>query len=1003
MLKAAKPEKIHEKKYQKSILLNIFMFFLLGLAVTVSRWVSIAIFSNKVGAESLSNIYFIKSIGYFFIALFVVHGLSKYRVLSFIRFIFLACFVVLFCDGFLFFNPSLFPIKYAAGFLIITVMLVGSIVEMLMWICAAQFFSSQHAKKVYAYLGVANAGGILLGSMLMYLFSSKVDTSFYIFICAVCMIASYFLVMFLQKKCWHANYQEDVPVKLKKFLQFIIKSSDWLKIMFITIMLFCFYYIADFQLAVVGEHTYKNLSELTQFFGLFQIFNSTVMLSLSYFFVFIISRLGVWNAWMFSFLSMAFAFCILGITGEKIYSAAISRIVVELFSALGFILIGIVCKNAKQKYQVSLMTFFDFVPVCMGTLLASFFGYLLKINIFSFNFLAFLVAAVAFSIFLWGGLTKRIYVSILKEGITDEQSQFLKDTIQEDIVNVGSIASFQNALSKWDSNTKKMKTLSLEIPMKIENVESLKLFLNILEGLQDKDFEIRIKGLKALTRFKNVREITPFIVKCFEDSDPFVLGQAILTLYEFDPQLTYQKADNVINALMNAQLWPYRVLAFEIIHLLKIKRYSLDLSIAMNDLEDKIRRAAYKAYGSLFEMGDENALLELKSHMGEQNNEAAKELINTILLLVGDKIDLFTDSILAKDPFLWKNTVELIVKLRARKEYELMVFSGINKLHHAYENLQAISILLKEPENYYINALLQHLSLQNAIIINGIILILTKDAFDQHVVDSIGKEVRSIVPDVKSTALELIENIGDPRLSKHFISYFAIESDEERISYAKKTWHIKVDNIQDIFSELLVEDNEWIKACVVYLIGLSQNAYFIKTLENMIHHERSLFVVENAKKALMKIRKVYTASSNEEHIDFMDLVVFLKSTVLFGEIHLNKLGAIAKFLEQKYYKPGSIIIEEGKKTNGMYILYKGSANIKHLNAEITAPTVVGIQSMLENIPSTECIEAKTKVTALFVSKKVYQNIVILHPEVGFGLLHEVCADLRRYQDKLDKM
>lgn len=1002
MLKAAKPEKFFEKKHQKSVFLNILIFFLLGLAVTISRWVSIAIFSNEVGAESLSNIYLIKSIGYFFIALFIVHGLSKYRVLSFIRFIFLSCFIVLFFDGFLLINSLSLPIKYTSGLLVVTVMWVGSISEMLMWICAAQFFSSQHAKRVYAYLGGANAVGIFSGSILMYQFSMKVDMSLYIFLSAICMMMSYFLVVFLQEKCWHANYQDDAPVKLEKFLQFIIKSSDWLKIMFITIMLFCFYYVSDFQLAVVGEHTYKNISELTQFFGLFQICNSIAMVIFAYFFIFIISKLGVWSAWMLSFLSMAFAFGMLGMAGEKIYASAISRILVEIFSALGFILIGIVCKNAKQKYQVSLMTFFDFVPVCVGTLLASFFGYLLKFEFFSFSFLAFLVSSIAFFVFIWGTLTKKTYLSILKEGIADEQYQFLKGSTQGETINASSIESLQSALSKWESGSKKLRTLSFEIPMKIENVESLKLFLNILEGLHDKDSDMRVQGLRALMRFKSVHEITPFITKCFEDSDPFVLGQAIITLYEFDPHLTYRHADDVIKTLLNAQSWPYQVLAFEIIFLLKIKKYSLDLSIAMNDLEDKIRKAAYKAYGSLFEAGDEKALLELKSHMGEQNNEAAKELINAILLLVGNKADLFTDAILAKDPFLWKNTVELIIKLRLHEEYDLMVFSGINKLHHAYENLQTISILLKEPESYYVNALLQHLSLQNAVIINGIILILTKDAFDQHVVDSIGKEVRSIIPDVKSTALELIENIGDPRLSKHFISYFTLESDEERIDYARKTWHIKVDNIQDTFSDLLMEDNEWIKACVVYLIGLSQNAYFIGELEKIIRDDRSLLVVENAKKALMKIRKEYDMSSNEDQIDFMDMVVFLKSTVLFGEIHLNKLALIAKFLEQKHYNPDITIIEEGQKVNGIYVLYKGEAVIENLGVEIKPPTVVGVQWMIEDSPSKEWILAKTKVTALFISKKVYQNIVTLHPEVAIGLLNELCFNLRRYQEKLDK-
>lgn len=1000
MLTAVKLKKFYGSMYQKSIALNLFLFFLIGIVVIISRWTSIAVFSNRVGAESLSAIYAIEAIAYFFIAFSIIYGLSKYRVLTFIRVLFFICFLVLFFDSLLF----LFLIQqdYFVSVLIITVMWVCSIIEMLMWICAAQFFSSQHAKKIYAYLGGAYALGLLAGSIFLDRFSLKIDPLWYIFSGSVCMLVTCFLVYVLQKKCWHSSYKDDDAVAdLDNFFKFILKSSDWLKMIFIAVMLYCLYYISDLQLAVVGDHTYRNVSELTKFFGFFQIINSTVMIIVSYFFIVVISKLGVWNACMLSFFFMAFAFQILGIIGENIYVASLSKILVELFFGLALISIGIVCKNVKQKYQISLITFFDFMPVCLGTLLAGGLGYLLKDKIFSFNFLSLLLAVLSFSIFLWGALTKKTYLTILKEGVEDEQYQLSKGNKQEESIDVRSIDSLQNALARWDHGSQKLKTLSLEVPMKIENVESLKLFLNILEGLQDKDPIIRVKGLVALTKFKSVHGITPFIIKCFDDSDPFVLGQAILTLYEFDPDLTYKNADSVIKTLLNTQSWPYQVLAFEIIHLLKMKKYVFEIAIAMNDLEDKVRKAAYKAYGNLFEIGDENALIELKNNMREQNNEAAKELINAALKIVGDKIDLFTDSILAGDPFLWKNTIELMIRSN-HKEDELIIFSGINKLHHVYENLQAIAILLTQPENYYINALLQHLFLQNVVIINGIILILTKDAFDQHIVDAIGKEIRSIVPDVRATALELIENIGDPRLSKHFISYFTLDSDEERIEYGKKVWHIKKNNIQDIFSELLVEDNEWIKACVVHLIGTMQDPYFEKTLEKIIKNDRSLLVIENAKKALMNIHKERDMSNREEKIDFMDMVVFLKSTVLFGEIHLNKLGLIAKFIEQKYYKPEAVIIEEGKKVNGIYILYKGTAVIENLGVEIKNPTVIGGQWMIEDSLSKEWIVAKTEVIALFVSKKVYQNMVTLHPEIAIGLLNELCFNLRRYQEKLEK-
>lgn len=143
--------------------------------------------------------------------------------------------------------------------------------------------------------------------------------------------------------------------------------------------------------------------------------------------------------------------------------------------------------------------------------------------------------------------------------------------------------------------------------------------------------------------------------------------------------------------------------------------------------------------------------------------------------------------------------------------------------------------------------------------------------------------------------------------------------------------------------------------------------------------------------------------NDKEQIDFMDLVVFLKSTALFGEIDLNKLGLIAKFVEQKKYIPESVILEEGQKVNGISILYKGVAIIENIGVEITSPTVIGGQWMIEDSLSKEWIVAKTKVIVLFISKKVYQNIIALHPQVAIGLLNELCLNLKRYQEEFSRL
>jgi HEAT repeat protein len=995
-------KQLNMSKIRSSLSLNMLLFFFLGMAATVGRWASIALFSTEVGAKSLSDIYAIDSVVYFFIALYIIDALSRHAVLNFIRWVLFVCFVITSLDGILLMSSMS---TYLVSFIvIISVTGIISAVEMIMWVCAAQFFSSQHAKRVYAYLMGANAIGGLIGSIELSLFSEHATTVSFISIMAMCLLICSFIVLLLEKNYWHINFEDDsAQIKFKEVVKHLSQSPNWLKLMGVAIMLLCLFYVSDFQLIVAAQHTYSNINALTNFFGLFEIVCSLCTIAFAFFIGLIIPKIGVWTTCALALFFVAVSFFVIAIAGEKILLVSFSRILAQLFWGLGSIAIGIICKNAKKEYQVSIISLFDFLPVCIGTMLASLFAYLLKFNVLSFEYFSLLMGSIAFCIFIWVSFSKKVYIEILQEGIEGEKSKIYSNYERGNEIEKRSSDMLYETVGKWDFRLKKLRNLSLEFSMELKDKESLKLFLNILEGLNEDDPEVRVKALVSLIKFKELPGIIPFITASFEDDNPFVIGQALLTLYEFDSSLAYDRADSILQTLLSTRTWPYEVLAYEIIAKLKLKKYIGILNEAIDEPEDKVRQAIYSAYAELCEVDDEKTLILLRDHLGEQNSKAASVLVNTIIKLVDQKKHLFENLIFSNEPYLWKNAVELVVKLNLKNEKEFLIFSAVNKLHCVYENLQSIEVLLNHLEHRYTNVLAQHLYSQNCVILKVIIYIITNNSDYEDIVDVIFKEIRSPKPDVKATALELIENLGDPRITNHLVTYFSQELDSERILYAKKTWHLEDCKIEDTLKAMLLEDNEWIKACTIYVIGFLGNADFIPLLQDIVQNSKIVLLVENAKKAINKICNEDDMPQHKHEIEMMDMVVFLKGTSMFSDVHLTKIAIIAKFMEQHFYRPNDVVIQKGKPVNGIYIIYEGIVKIQELNMELTNPSVIGAQWMIEEVPSKEEILAKTDVYILSIPKRVYKNVITLHPEVAIGLLSELCSSLRRYQERIDNV
>jgi hypothetical protein len=961
-----------------------------------------AVYSQKVGPQSLSYIYTINSFIHFILATLITVWFSKYSVLKIIKWIVLACAGVLVLDSLLIASPYLKESSTSVvTFLIITAYRVNSILQMITWMLAAQFFSGLHAKKAYPILITVSAAGGLGGNAIMGYFSNTVPLVYFMLFCATCLCVGFVIVSILQSRFWHINYERSEVINIPKTLKFIFTNRSWIILLVIISSVHCFSNVSALEFIYSVNKKYSSYENMASYFGYFGIVSSICVIGFGFVTSRIIVQLGIWNTISLTLLIIMFGFLILVFSNNQIYLDSFSRVINILFSQMALMASSVLCKYAKLKYQNQVIAIFSFLPNSIGTLAAGQVSLLLKMNVLSFSEFSLLMAFIVLGVLLWTKYSEGTYTQILKGGVEDDLFVKLRAENQLSITDSMSTKSVYDSFAEERTQNRSLsENVAYEINAKITDVSIVKVILRTLEGLHNDNPKIRKKALTALNSYLFLGDtITPWLLSPIKDDDIEIAGEALIMLYKFEPELSLAKAVDIIKRLIESNYWSHHVLALKIIQTLSLKEYTDAVKYAMESEEELIREQAYLAYASLSKEDNDQDIMVLKNHLNEQSQRASGALIKALQLIVINKKSIFFELVFSADLFVWRNTTRLLLKWGCESEYESIIHSAINKIHMVYENLELIDFILSYSTGYYANILVEHFKVRIDVILQEVIYIIAYEARDEGIVDSLYTEIRNDNPNVKATALELLDTLGNKDLTKHLVSYFMLKSNADRIEYAKSVWHIESSSSHKAFAMLLMESNRWIKICTLYIIALIRDPYFSKIISLLITKEKDEFVKSCAEKTLLKINEGEDMYKKSSEIDVLDLIVFLKACNPFKEIHLNTIAFIAKLLIQKNYNQGEVIVSEGDEVSDICILYKGKVLVKRRLQEdqyktlavLEQPSFFCVHSMIHRIRSYETIVAETDVTVFFFSRKIYKNIMILHPEIAIGLLSEVSA------------
>jgi len=121
---------------------------------------------------------------------------------------------------------------------------------------------------------------------------------------------------------------------------------------------------------------------------------------------------------------------------------------------------------------------------------------------------------------------------------------------------------------------------------------------------------------------------------------------------------------------------------------------------------------------------------------------------------------------------------------------------------------------------------------------------------------------------------------------------------------------------------------------------------------------------------------------------------------LFSECSPRELEHIARLTDLVTFKPGEVLMAEGKIGHECFVLKEGEAVVsmnRHRLAKLGPGEIVGEMAVALNEPRVATVTARTKVRAFVMTAPAFASILDHCPTVARNVLASVAHRLREYQ------
>lgn len=136
-------------------------------------------------------------------------------------------------------------------------------------------------------------------------------------------------------------------------------------------------------------------------------------------------------------------------------------------------------------------------------------------------------------------------------------------------------------------------------------------------------------------------------------------------------------------------------------------------------------------------------------------------------------------------------------------------------------------------------------------------------------------------------------------------------------------------------------------------------------------------------------------------------ITCLRQLPLFQAMPPSRLKLVALMSEKLHFEAGGQIIEEGERSEGVYVILRGEVEFSHRNSDgrsrrlhKESGAIIGDVSILTGQKFVGSVSAKSEVTALRLPKDLFLELLETVPDFSLALCRDLAMRVHRLADIL---
>jgi len=404
----------------------------------------------------------------------------------------------------------------------------------------------------------------------------------------------------------------------------------------------------------------------------------------------------------------------------------------------------------------------------------------------------------------------------------------------------------------------------------------------------------------------------------------------------------------------------------------------VETALKLLDDPDELTRA--EAAASLGRTGDPRAIRGLVRLLDD--TETVRKAASEALVNFGDALLPFLETVLDHSSMKVQQSLLEILRVSNLKGFDVLPFLG-QRAGTAYENIHAIRVLSEADGSAGTKMLTTHLKEQN----NAILSLVFQALWVKY--DDMGLMFEALHSEEAPVAVEMVEATVEPDLARYLVPLIDNIPEDKKAKFGRLLLPLaRVESPEGVLARLAGSDSATTRMLTAYAIGERfHDPVFIPILEELLEDGQG-DVRQTAAYALKRCQ-----NEEAEMPEVIELINRLRNFILFDEMGIRELRAIASIVIQEQFQPGDILVREGEYNTSLYLLnsgevrlYKshGAAEEKHL-ATLGPGGFIGEVRIFTELPAPSTCVVTEKATVNVISKPNFLEIMKIYPQIGINI------------------